>query len=120
LNIKHVEATYSTNDIFTLPANIRDCLQFNERRMDTFSRYTYVNCMAECRSAIVNNFCGCVPYNLPNNGSYPKCKMSQLRCVKDNAFRFSGSIFKINNDSSENSRYLRSKCQCFPDCTFYK
>lgn len=87
--------------------------------MDVFQRYTYVNCMAECRSAIINEFCGCVPYNLPSNGSYPKCKIAQLKCVRTNSIRFAGSIFQINNDSSEHSRYLRSKCRCLPDCTFY-
>lgn len=115
-----VEATFSTDDIFSLEPEIRECLRYNERRMDIFSRYTYVNCMAECRSAIVNAFCGCVPYNLPNNGTFTKCKLKDLKCVKDNAFRFSGSTFKLNNDSSENSRYLRTKCQCFPDCNFYR
>lgn len=87
--------------------------------MDVFQRYTYVNCMAECRSALINEFCGCVPYNLPSNGSYPKCKVAQLKCVRTNSIRFAGSIFQINNDSSEHSRYLRSKCRCLPDCTFY-
>jgi acid-sensing ion channel, other len=75
--------------------------------------------MAECRSAIINQFCGCVPYNLPNNGSFTKCKVADLKCVRTNSIRFAGSSFKLNNDSSENSRNLRAKCQCLPDCTFY-
>lgn len=87
--------------------------------MDVMQRYSYVNCMAECRSAIVNEFCGCVPFTLPNNGSYPKCKVSALKCVRANAFRYKGSMFQLNNDTSENSRNLRRKCRCLPDCTFY-
>lgn len=87
--------------------------------MDVFQRYSYVNCMAECRSAIINEFCGCVPFTLPNNGSYPKCKLTQLKCVRDNSIRFAGSSFKLNNDSSETSRNLRKKCRCLPDCTFF-
>lgn len=94
-------------------------MQDNERTMDAFQRYSYVNCMAECRSAIANEFCGCVPFILPNNGSYPKCKVTQLKCIRANSFRFTGSTFKLNNDSSENSRNLRKKCTCLPDCTFY-
>lgn len=116
---KKSESTYSTKDVYDLPPDIRNCLQHNERKMDVFQRYTYVNCMAECRSAMVNEFCGCVPFNLPNNGSYPKCKMTQLKCVRTNSPRFAGSVFQQNNDSSENSRYLRSKCRCMPDCTFF-
>lgn len=113
------ESTYSTNDIFDLPPDVRNCLQHNEKKMEVFNRYSYVNCMAECRSSIVNEFCGCVPFTLPNNGSFPKCKVSQLKCVRQQAFRFTGSVFQINNDSSENSRNLRKKCHCLPDCTFY-
>lgn len=113
------ESTYSTNDVFDLPPDERQCLQHNERQMDTFQRYSFVNCMAECRSAIVYSHCGCVPFTLPNNGSYPKCKMAQIKCIRDNSFRFSGSTFYIANDTSEASRNLRNKCKCLPDCSFY-
>lgn len=75
--------------------------------------------MAECRSAIVREFCECVPFTLPNNGSFTKCKMNQLKCIRQNTHRFEGFSFQINNDSSENSRNLRQKCRCLPDCTFY-
>lgn len=115
----HLESTYSTLDVFALPPEIRNCLQHNERQMDTMARYSYVNCMAECRSAIVNEFCGCVPFTLPNNGSYTKCKMTNLKCVRANSIRFAGSTFQINNDTSENARNLRAKCRCLPDCTFF-
>lgn len=63
------ESTYSTADVFKLPPDIRICLKDDERAMDTFAKYSFVNCVAECRSAIVNYMCGCVPYNLPNNGT---------------------------------------------------
>jgi len=63
------ESTYSTDDVFELDPELRNCLKSDERNMDTFSRYSYVNCVAECRSAIANFYCGCVPYNLPNNGT---------------------------------------------------
>lgn len=63
------ESTYSTDDVFQLAPDLRNCLKSDERNMDTFAKYSYVNCVAECRSAIVNFYCGCVPYNLPNNGT---------------------------------------------------
>lgn len=87
--------------------------------MDTLLRYSYVNCMAECRSAIVHDLCGCVPFTLPNNGSYTKCKMTQLNCIRSNAARFMGSTFQIKNDSSESAKNMKAKCNCLPDCTFY-
>lgn len=87
--------------------------------MDTMRRYSYVNCMAECRSAIVNEFCGCVPFTLPNNGSLAKCKVRDIKCVRAQWIRFAGSVFTLRNDSSEASRYLRQKCRCLPDCTFF-
>ena len=57
------------NAVFELAPDLRNCLKSDERNMDTFSKYSYVNCVAECRSAIVNFYCNCVPYNLPNNGT---------------------------------------------------
>lgn len=113
------ESTYSTKDVFELPPSVRNCLQYNERQMDTFLRYSYVNCMSECRSAIANEYCGCVPFTLPNNGSYAKCKVSDLKCIRLNSFRFVGSVFELRNDSSEVSRKLREKCRCIPDCNFF-
>lgn len=115
----HSESTYSTNDVFDLPPQIRDCLKDDERQTDTFLRYSYVNCMAECRSAIVNELCGCVPFTLPSNGSYTKCKMAQMKCIRSNYARFSGSMFQMKNDSSESAGIMRAKCHCLPDCTYY-
>ena len=63
------ESTYSTEDVFQLPPDIRNCLGSDESAMDIFAKYAYINCLAECRSAIVNFKCGCVPYNLSNNGT---------------------------------------------------
>lgn len=97
---------------------MRNCLQDHERQMDSFQQYSYVNCMAECRSAIVQSLCGCVPYSLPNNGSYTKCKMTQMRCVRSNSVKFAGSMFQISNDSSEVAVRLREKCRCISDCSF--
>jgi acid-sensing ion channel, other len=94
-------------------------MQSDERAMDTMRRYSYVNCMAECRSAIVNEFCGCVPFTLPNNGSLAKCKVRDIKCVRSQWTRFAGSVFALRNDSSETSRRLRQKCSCLPDCSFF-
>lgn len=66
------ESTYSTPDVFDLPPETRSCLQPKERQMVSFERYSYVNCIAECRSAMVNELCGCVPYTLPNNNGSSK------------------------------------------------
>jgi amiloride-sensitive sodium channel len=123
-------------------------MKSNERQMNTFKQYSYINCIAECRSEMVNELCGCAPYNFVNNGtskkithlqqtsrheskhkhslimnfliSVKKCKIDpHLKCIRANSFRFSGASIQLNNDSSENSRYLRAKCKCLPDCLFH-
>lgn len=62
------ESTYSTPAVFRLPVDKRDCLFETEVKLGVFQRYSYINCLAECRSELVFNLCGCVPYQLPNNG----------------------------------------------------
>lgn len=64
------ESTYSTNDVFRLPLEQRQCLSMDEVKLNTMQKYSYVNCLAECRSNILYIKCGCVPYNLPNNGEF--------------------------------------------------
>lgn len=98
---------------------MRNCLIYSERTMDTMLRYSYVNCMAECRSAIAYDLCKCVPFTLPNNGSFSKCKMTGVKCIRDRMSSFAGSVFDFANDTSAASEALRRKCNCLPDCTFY-
>lgn len=64
------ESTYSTAAVLRLPVEMRNCLFENEKKLNIFQRYSYVNCLAECRSEMIFRLCGCVPYHLPYNGTY--------------------------------------------------
>jgi len=36
----------------------------------TFIKYSYLNCLAECRASIAKAKCGCIPYYYPQNSEY--------------------------------------------------
>lgn len=59
------ETTYATDSIKNMDLIKRKCTIFSELSSKYFSKYTYTNCLAECRSKIVFNMCGCVPIFLP-------------------------------------------------------
>lgn len=84
--------------------------------MSVLQKYSYVNCLAECRSKIIFELCGCIPYNFPNNGSKPTCKMNQLRCVTNNRDWYKGSLPGINKTVASLGEIEPSPCGCFPDC----
>lgn len=70
------EATYSTDSVKNLKVEDRKCYFDDEFKLGYLNKYTFFNCMAECRSKIVYDNCGCVPYTFPNNG---KLKQSMIR-----------------------------------------
>lgn len=51
-----------------LPIKERGCFFPKEGKSTTMSRSSYINCMAECRSRLIYELCGCIPYQYPNNG----------------------------------------------------
>lgn len=59
---------YSTQAVYNLPLKERECYFPKEGKTNIMSRYSYVNCMAECRSKLIYELCGCIPYQYPNNG----------------------------------------------------
>ncbi len=114
------ESTYSTQEVFNLEPETRNCLKENEKSMDVFKQYSFVNCVAECRSALTYELCGCIPYTLPNNGTMQKCKMvPDLNCIRENFKRFAGSTFKLGNETTMDQKWVEEKCECLPDCVFY-
>lgn len=71
------EETYSTASVKDLPVKVRDCIFFQEKlpaaisAMDknfTWKKYSYMNCLNECRANTVLDRCGCIPYYYPQNG----------------------------------------------------
>lgn len=86
------ETTYSTPEVRKLAPDVRYCYFHDERKLSYFQRYTHLNCLAECRSEIANQLCGCVPYFLPNNGSYRVCEMNDMMCVRENRPAYFGAL----------------------------
>ena len=77
------ESTYATNDIKRMDVKQRNCLFSYERRLDLMQRYSFINCMAECRIKLLFEKCGCVPANLPNNGTMRLCGLKEIYCFMD-------------------------------------
>lgn len=62
------ESTYSTRAVYHLPLSERECYFPEEGKRTVLSRYSYINCMAECRGRLIYELCGCIPYQYRNNG----------------------------------------------------
>lgn len=114
------ESTYSTDDVRKLPVEVRQCLMAGEKKMNVMQSYSFVNCMAECRSEIVFELCDCVPYHMLNNGTYPVCRMNQITCVIENENIFGGALPGLNRSHVALGKSFSSTnpCDCLPDCEF--
>lgn len=110
------EATYSTSAVYNQPRDVRNCLSEGEVKMDVMQKYSYTNCLAECRSQIIYNLCGCIPYYLPNNGSVPSCNMDKLKCIKDHTDSFQGSLPGKNYTVTSVNDVFTYPCNCYPNC----
>lgn len=112
------ETTYSTPDVRNLDPDVRYCLFHDERKLGYMQRYSYVNCLAECRSEIAYRLCGCVPYFMPNNGSYRVCEMNEMMCVRKNRPLYFGALPGLNKtfvDAAAANTYYKP-CGCLPEC----
>lgn len=90
------EKTYASEDIQNLDASQRSCRFSREVKLKGMQRYSYINCMAECRSKLVFERCGCIPLTTANPDSYPFCNhFDQILCINESRGKFS-SIFKEN------------------------
>lgn len=111
------ENTYSTDDVRALSIGVRQCLMADEKKLKVMRSYSYINCMAECRSDIVFKLCGCVPFHMLNNGTYPGCEMNQITCVMENQPKYSGALPGLNQTLVALGR-ATNPCDCLPDCEF--
>ncbi|XP_059608254.1 sodium channel protein Nach-like [Phlebotomus argentipes] len=119
------EATYATKDVIGLPVSVRKCFNPTEVRMSTVVKYSYLNCMAECRSEIAEKLCGCVPPNMPNNGSRRFCQMRDLACIVKHKNIYSGAApgFNITLREPGKDEWMEETltvCPCLPDCEYVK
>lgn len=112
------ETTYSTQDVRRLEPNTRACYFPDEFKLNCMQRYSYLNCLAECRTEIIYRFCGCVPYNLVNNGSYRICQMNGILCVKKHWSAFNGALPGIEKTTmfAHEPKIQDTPCNCRPVC----
>ncbi|KAJ6649940.1 Pickpocket protein 11 [Pseudolycoriella hygida] len=111
------ESTYSTPAVYNLPLDDRECYFPKEGQTSVMSRYSYINCMAECRSKIIYDLCGCIPYQYPNNGTIKTCGIAAITCVVKYKALYSGALPGVNSTSAT---LEDSPCKCLPDCELYQ
>ncbi|XP_063706214.1 pickpocket protein 11-like [Culicoides brevitarsis] len=114
------ESTYSTPEVKEKDLEVRNCFREGEVKLETMTKYTYVNCLAECRQQIVYRTCGCLPFSYPNNGSIPYCAVNQMNCIKDISHIYSVAEPETNFTLPGIRQTTNKKaCGCMPECDFY-
>lgn len=68
--------TYATESVRNLPINKRSCVFSNEIKLQNFEKYSYQNCLEECRVKITKTLCGCVPFYYPRSDG--KCSVEVI------------------------------------------
>lgn len=117
------ETTYSTPEVRRLTPESRNCYFADEHKLSYFQRYSQLNCLAECRAEMASRLCGCVPYFLPNNGSYRVCEMNDMMCARDKRPTYFGVLREVDNRTAAPGRIegidestIHFACDCLPDC----
>lgn len=117
------ETTYSTREVRRLPPELRNCYFADEHKLGYFQRYSQLNCLAECRAEMAYGLCGCVPYFLPNNGSYRVCEMNETMCVYEKRSSYFAILREQNDNYAAPGRFesvyenaMHFPCDCLPDC----
>lgn len=112
------ESTYSTPEVRHLQPQTRLCYFSDEHKLSYFQRYSYINCLAECRAEIAYRFCSCVPYFYPNNGTYQVCEMKDMQCIRQHRSAYAGALPGLNKTIIEkvDSDADFMPCDCLPDC----
>lgn len=113
------ETTYGTPEVRDLPPQTRNCLFSDERKLNYSQRYSYINCLAECRAEIAYRSCGCTPYFYPNNGTYPVCEIKDMQCIRQNRQAYAGALPGLNKTvitEKGDSDGHYTPCGCLPDC----
>ncbi|KFB35480.1 AGAP009590-PA-like protein [Anopheles sinensis] len=110
-------ATYITDDALALPPSVRKCYDRNERRLNVLQRYSYVNCMVECRAAMIHAKCGCIPYHLPSNGTLRNCEVRDMGCLLAAKDLYLSAVPRVNSTVERLSfGNIEPPCGCLPAC----
>ncbi|KAL2713497.1 sodium channel protein Nach-like [Vespula squamosa] len=136
------EETYAMLDVKDLAVSTRNCVfsdegdeiikdKKNGYRGLTSGRYSYINCMAECRANTIKNKCDCIPYYFPSSGQYIEnvsearvCNLKDVKCLSmyrswyDTSWP-GESTEGIMLEDNVDVVYERP-CGCIPDCTLFR
>lgn len=112
------ETIYSTHNVRGIEPDARACYFPDEYKLNCMQRYSYLNCLAECRTEIIYRFCACVPYNLVNNGSYRICEMNEILCVKKHWSAINGALPGIEKTTkfAHELKIQDTPCNCRSVC----
>ncbi|KAL9925199.1 sodium channel protein Nach-like isoform 1-T1 [Glossina fuscipes fuscipes] len=114
------ESTYATESVREMDVNLRNCLFTNERTLRIMQRYSFVNCLAECRINYAQKKCNCVlvTENLFKDENKTECSVREHHCLMENNEIFN----KVFNDFNKTLLRIQSPsttnfpCNCRPDC----
>ncbi|XP_034472548.1 pickpocket protein 11 [Drosophila innubila] len=110
------ESTYATSDIRRMDLKSRNCLFGSERQLDGLRRYSFINCMFECRMRMTLNNCGCLPAYVANNGTVKVCGVLHLNCVIESKRLYSRAMANLDSPLSIVRHTVSFPCDCLPDC----
>ncbi|XP_058816379.1 sodium channel protein Nach-like [Topomyia yanbarensis] len=107
---------YTTEDALALEPSVRNCYAHNEVRLSVMKRYSFLNCMIECRTLRIFEKCGCIPYNLPSNGTFANCEPEDMECLMANKELYQSAVPTFNLSITETRDDVPSPCRCLPSC----
>lgn len=99
-----------------MPVETRNCFLEHDIKLSVFQRYSYLNCMAECRSMVALDKCGCIPHLMPNNGSFPVCQLDKLACILAHKNYIDAAFPGTNSSIVRLYTDVANRCNCRPDC----
>ncbi|XP_063706216.1 sodium channel protein Nach-like, partial [Culicoides brevitarsis] len=112
--------TYSKEEVLTKEISLRKCYDDSEVDLNVMRRYSYKNCMNECRRLITYKLCGCVPYNYPRNGTLPICNAVENQCIMKNYHLINEAEPQLNISLDFiHHTYHETTCRCLPACKYF-
>ncbi|CAG9772713.1 unnamed protein product [Ceutorhynchus assimilis] len=96
------EIISATKNIRSRSIAVRKCLFANEKKLAFFSKYTFHNCLAECKIELIESVCNCTPFYIYDNTRNTKlCSFEDFKCILHNAL-----YWTLESE----------KCDCLPTC----
>ncbi|GLH11024.1 Pickpocket 16 [Gryllus bimaculatus] len=108
--------TYATNEVRDIPVERRHCRFEDEGRVEGMRKYTFNNCVMECRKNLSLQLCGCYAFFYPGAESTKICNMTQLLCLSRNRKRLAALVEVDFSMETSDFRVLPSPCGCLPEC----